>query len=93
MSRLPSSPHILDNDSKSPRAHDHHHYTDVFGTRLDSPFQEDVNALGDVWVEGGFGGFGMDDEVDLDGFKLAMSPDPFKTGSRDEIRASMEMDL
>ena len=69
------------------------HYTDVFGTILDSPFQESVNELGDVWVEGGAGGFGLDDEVDLDGFKLAMSPDPFKTGSRDEIRASMEMDL
>jgi len=92
MSRFNSSQQTLESHKDSPGAQDHH-YTDVFETRLDSPFQENVNELGDVWVEGEVAAFGLDDEVDLDGFKLAMSPDPFKTGSRDEIRASMEMDL
>jgi len=35
----------------------------------------------------------VDDEADLDGFRLATSPDPFKIGSREEIRASMEMEM
>ena len=64
------------------------HYTDVFGSRLDSPFQQrhdDEVFCFDIPK--------IDDEADLDGFRLATSPDPFMIGSREEIRASMEMEL
>lgn len=60
---------------------------DVFGTRLESPFQQQFD--GEVVC---FDVPSFDDEADLDGFRLAQSPDPFKIGSREEIRASMEMD-
>jgi hypothetical protein len=64
------------------------HYSDVFGSRLDSPFQQQYDGEV-VWIKNQK----VDDEADLDGFRLATSPDPFKIGSREEIRASMEMEM